>query len=78
MANPMMQMLTQNNLAPMKQAMNMAQAATNPNAMVQQLLSQNPRVQDLIRQNGNDPKKAFYALAQQMGVDPEQFLANLK
>lgn len=74
MANPMMSLL--NN--PLKQAVNMAGAMTNPNTMVQQLLNQNPRVQELIRQNGNDPKKAFYALAQQMGVDPEAFLAQLK
>ena len=76
MLNPMMSALLQN--SPVKQAMTAAQTATNPNAMVNQLLQQNPRVQELIRQNGNDPKRAFYALAQQMGIDPEQFLAQLK
>lgn len=78
MQNPMLSLLMQNKIGPVKQAMNMAQAAANPNAMVQRLLSQNPQVQQLIQQAGNDPKKAFYALAQQMGVDPEAFLAQLK
>ena len=76
MANPMMTMLMRN--SPMSQTINAVKTAANPNAMVQQLLSQNPRVQQLIQQAGGDPKKAFYALAQQMGVDPEQFLAQLK
>lgn len=76
MANPMMSMLMRN--SPMSQTINAVKTAANPNAMVQQLLSQNPQVQKLIQQAGGDPKKAFYALAQQMGVDPEQFLAQLK
>ena len=78
MQNPMLSLLMQNKIGPVKQAMNMAQAAANPNAMVQRLLSQNPQVQQLIQQAGGDPKKAFYTLAQQMGVDPEQILAQLK
>lgn len=78
MQNPMLSLLMQNKIGPVKQAMNMAQAAANPNAMVQRLLSQNPQVQQLIQQAGGDPKKAFYSLAQQMGVDPEQILAQLK
>ena len=76
MQNPMMAALFQN--SPVNKAMSAVQTVSNPNAMIQQLLQQNPRVQQLIQQNGNDPKRAFYALAQQMGVDPEQFLANLK
>ena len=70
MQNPMMSLL--NN--PLKQAMSMA----NPNTMVQTLLSQNPQVKQLIEQAGGDPKKAFYTLAQQMGVDPEQILSQLR
>lgn len=78
MQNPMLSLLMQNKIGPVKQAMNMAQAAANPNAMVQRLLSQNPQVQQLIQQAGGDPKKAFYTLAQQMGVDPEQILSQLR
>ena len=78
MANPMLSALMQNKIGPVKQAMSMAQAAANPNAMVQRLLSQNPQVQQLIQQAGGDPKKAFYTLAQQMGVDPEQILSQLR
>lgn len=78
MQNPMLSLLMQNKIGPVKQAMNMAQAASNPNAMVQRLLSQNPQVQQLIQQAGGDPQKAFYTLAQQMGVDPEQILSQLR
>ena len=78
MANPMLNALMQNKIGPVKQAMSMAQAASNPNMMVQRLLSQNPQVQQLIQQAGGDPKKAFYTLAQQMGVDPEQILSQLR
>ena len=78
MANPMLAALMQNKLGPVKQAMNMMQTAANPNAMVNQLLQQNPQVQQLIQQAGGDPKKAFYTLAQQMGVDPDAFISQIK
>ena len=78
MANPMMAKLMANKLGPIKQAFGMAQSMANPNAMVQQLLQQNPQVQQLIQQYGGDPKQAFYATCQQMGVDPESILSQLK
>ena len=78
MANPMMAKLMANKIGPIKQAFGMAQAMTNPNAMVNQLLSQNPQVRQLIQQHGGDAKQAFYATCQQMGVDPESILSQLK
>lgn len=76
MANPMLSALMRN--SPVNQTINAVRTAANPNAMIQQLLNQNPQVQQMIQQAGGDPKKAFYNLAQQMGIDPEQFLAQLK
>ena len=76
MANPMMGLLMRN--SKIGQTINMVKSAANPNAMVQQLLSQNPQVQQIIQQYGGDPQKAFYGLAQQMGIDPEQVLSQLK
>ena len=35
-------------------------------------------VMNLIRQSGGDPKAAFYKLAQQKGINPEQFLSMLR
>ena len=76
MANPMLALLMKN--SPLNQTINAVKTAKNPNAMVQQLLNQNPRVQQIIQQYGGDPQKAFYGMAQQMGVDPEQILSQLK
>ena len=76
MANPMAAMLMRN--SPIGRTINMVKTAANPNMMVQQLLNQNPQVQQIIQQYGGDAQKAFYATAQQMGVDPEQILAQLK
>ena len=48
---------------------------------MQQLFANNPnyaQAQQLIQQSGGDAKKAFYDLAQQMGVDPEQILSQLR
>ena len=50
----------------------------NPNAMINKLLNQNPQVQQIIQQYGGDAQKAFYSIAQQMGVDPEQILSQLR
>ena len=66
-------------LGPAKQAMNVMNG--NPQALMQQMFSGNPnyaRAQQLIQQSGGDARKAFYDLAQQMGVDPEQILNQLR
>ena len=44
----------------------------NPQAMLQN----NPQAQQLIAQYGS-PQKAFYALAQQMGIDPNEVMKTL-
>ena len=69
------------NLAPIKQAMNMVKSAGNPEAMLNQMMQNNPQysqVMKLVNDNGGDAKKAFYAMANQMGVDPEQVINALK
>ena len=76
MANPMAAMLMRN--SPIGQTINMVKTAANPNAMLQQLMNQNPRVQQILQQYGGDAQKAFYGTCQQMGVDPEQILSQLK
>lgn len=68
-------------IAPIKNAMNMVRSAGNPQMMLNQMLANNPnyqQVQQLIQQSGGDPQKAFYSLANQMGVDPNQILNSLK
>ena len=68
-------------IAPIKQAMDMVRASGNPQMMMQQILSNNPnykQIQNLIQQNGGDAKKAFYSMAEQMGIDPNEILNVLK
>ena len=86
--NPMMAMLNSGKLsnlaqmvAPYKQAFNMIRASGNPNMMIQQMLGNNPQyaqIQKLIADNGGDPQKAFYNLANQMGVDPNEVINAFK
>jgi hypothetical protein len=64
-----------------KSMMQMIQNSNNPSAMLQTLMMQNPKLQSVmqfINQNGGDPKAAFYALAKQKGVDPNEVINMLK
>ena len=88
MQNPMMQALSQsrlsgmmNKIQPIRNALNMVRNAQNPQAMMAQMLGNNPQMQQinqLISSAGGDPRKAFYALAEQNGIDPEQILNMLR
>ena len=51
--------------------------ANNPQMMVNQTLSQNPQVNELIKRYG-DPKTAFYSIAEQQGIDPNEIINMLK
>lgn len=84
MQNPMLQALKNqpsNNLSQIKNMMNMVKSVGNPQAMLQMLIQNNPQmrqVMTLINQSGGDPKAAFYKLAQEKGIDPQQILDMLK
>ena len=61
--------------------MQMFKAANNPQAFIQQMMANNPQAtnaMNLIQQYGGDAKAAFYALAKQKGIDPEEFLKSLQ
>ena len=73
--NPLFQMLGGNNASPIK---NIISAIKNPQAYVQSQMQSNPQVAQLIRQNGGDAKQAFYNLANQMGIDPNEVLKNIR
>ena len=69
------------NLAGVKPMMDMVRGAGNPMAVIQSLVGNNPKFQQvtsLVQQYGNDPKRAFYALCEQKGIDPNQILNALK
>ena len=64
-------------LTQIKQATQMLKSAGNPQAMLNQMLARNPQAAQIVRQYGN-PKDAFYALAKQKGIDPEEILSVLR
>ena len=37
-----------------------------------------PQVKELIDKAGGDPRKAFYALAKEKGIDPNAFLKSIQ
>ena len=52
----------------------MMQGAQNPQALLQQMAANNPQMQQVLdvgNQYGGDFQKAFYAMAQQKGIDPQ-------
>ena len=64
-----------------RQMIGMIKSAGNPQAMMNQLMQNNPQMQqamEIVRQYGGDANKAFYALAQQKGIDPQEILDLLK
>lgn len=70
--------LGNNNILNMFQSVKNAQ---NPNVLIQSLIQTNPQmkqVMDIVNQYGGDAKQAFYAMAQQKGIDPETILSQLK
>lgn len=80
--NPIMQMLNQQ--GPRQNGIfdliNQIRKADNPQSMFNSLMSTNPQIQSVmsyVNQNGGDAKQAFYALAQQRGVDPQSILSQL-
>lgn len=66
--NKLYQELTQNT--------NSMKKISNPRAFVNQYLN-NPQVQSIINQYGS-PKNAFYALAKQRGINPQEILNKIK
>ena len=76
MQNPMLQKLrpanqpqTNNNI------LAMLQNASNPQQLINNILTNNPQLTTLINQYGNgDPKAAFYEYARRTGQNPQQVL----
>jgi hypothetical protein len=55
--------------------------SNNPQAMLQSIVAQNPRMQQImtmINSCGGDPKTAFYNMAKSQGVDPNTIINMLK
>jgi hypothetical protein len=73
MANPQLQQ----SINQIRSLTNIVSSSPNPQAAMLNLASQNPQVRDaldLSRKLGNSPKEAFYKLAEQRGVDPNDII----
>ena len=66
---------SQNNI---KSMINMLRNSNNPQMLVQNMLQNNPKVQQIIQQYGGNPKTAFYNVAKQKGINPDEILNMLK
>ena len=79
--NPMLSLLNRNKISSVQDMMRAVQMAGNPQAALNQLISQNPQMAEVanyIRQNGGDAKAAFYKAAQERGIDPNSILSQLR
>lgn len=81
MQNPMLQNLNQSKTFQIRQMMQTLKNAGNPQMMFNQMMAQNPQykqVMDYVNANGGDAKAAFYKMAQEKGVNPDDILNQLR
>lgn len=57
---------------------NTFKAITNPQAMAQKMLSENPQLQSIIQAANGNPEQAFRTMAKQMNVDPDEIIGMLQ
>ena len=81
--NPMMQQNNQrlpilkNNLKSISSLLK----SSNPQELIQSMVQNNPQMQNLLQnfqQSNLTPKQFFYQYAQNMGIDPNEFLNSIK
>ena len=75
--------LARNNpmLGQIKQMMGMVRTSQNPQAMLNQMITSNPKlkqVMDIVNQYGGDPDKALEEVSRQYGVTPQDIYDLLK
>lgn len=58
--------------------LNKLKAIKNPQALLQNVIQQNPQIQVMLNAYNGDMEKTFYALAKQKGVNPQDVLNSLK
>ena len=61
-----------------KQMIQMLKASSNPQAFINQIITQNPQINQIINQYGGDPMTAFYKYAGANGIDPNEILDMMK
>ena len=64
-----------------QQMIGLIRSSGNPQAMLMQMMQNNPNMKqamEIVQQYGGDAEKAFYALAEQKGINPQEILDLLK
>lgn len=60
-----------------RQMITMIKSAGNPQLMLNQLIQNNPQVMQIVQKYGS-ADKAFYALAEERGINPQEIIDLLK
>ena len=83
--NPMLQNITQNravqNLSHVKTMYDRIRNVSNPQTAINEMMKQNPTMKqamDYVNATGGDYEKAFFKLAKEMGVNPQDILNALR
>ena len=66
-----------NRLSQMQNMVNTIRGAQNPQALLQNMVQNNPQINEAIKKYG-DPQTAFYKIAEERGINPDDVLNMLK
>ena len=73
--NPIIQAIAgKSSMSQARQMIQALKASNNPQAMITQIMSSNPKIRQIIDQYGGDPQTAFYRYAEANGVNPDEIL----
>ena len=64
--------------ANIKQMISQIKMISNPQAAVQQIINQNPKIKAALNAANGNPEKAFRDMAAQMNVNPDEIINMLK
>ena len=67
-------------IAQVKNLIKTLKSVGNPQMMLNQMMGQNPQIKqamDFVNANGGDPQAVFYKLAEERGVNPDDFMKQL-
>ena len=60
-----------------RQMISMVKSAGNPQLMLNQLIQNNPQIMQIVQKYGS-ADKAFYAIAEEKGINPQEIIDLLK
>ena len=61
-----------------RQMISRLKTMSNPQAVAQQMLNQNPQLQTAIKMANGNPEQAFKTMCKQMNVNPDEIMNMLK